>query len=326
VLFSRSFASDIQAVQDDESKAVAVDNSQYPNAPIRKFFEETKLPQKQDGTPQPIPTGRPWFASELRGKSFEDLHKLHFVLLIERNKLLSEKVRHRKYNLIFPSPQRLKNVRVSMARLQTVLTERGREVEMERAVAKAGDAEATPASGEVEQVELTDAQDKWFRAHRHLKKSSKQRVASGRASGGQKTRRRMTLAKEFETQTLEYIADLESTREKVLAAAGGDASAARILNPPTVERPRWRNLSETAQVKMKQKQIETRAEKLQKQFEQSQSMKKLNTTGEVGEFKTPKWSERPELAGLFLRRQPQSSQPRKSVKGRKSDAKRKPKN
>eukprot|EP01132_Coremiostelium_polycephalum_P003302 gene3302-4136_t len=66
--------------------------------------------------------GRSWAASDLRHKSFEDLHKLWFVLLKERNKLLSEKEMGKGRQLI--NPLRLKKVRKSMAAIKCVLGER----------------------------------------------------------------------------------------------------------------------------------------------------------------------------------------------------------
>ncbi|KYR01648.1 hypothetical protein DLAC_01651 [Tieghemostelium lacteum] len=66
--------------------------------------------------------GRSWRASDLRGKSFSDLHKLWFVLLKERNKLYSERENSKNNQLI--NPLRLKKVRKSMGAIKTVLGER----------------------------------------------------------------------------------------------------------------------------------------------------------------------------------------------------------
>lgn len=101
-------------------------------APLRAFFEPFAGQRELVGFPKQVPYGRPWFARELRMKSFEDLHKLHFVLLQERNKLLSEKLRRRNLGLVLPSPERWQNVRHSMARLQTIMSERANEDKRER--------------------------------------------------------------------------------------------------------------------------------------------------------------------------------------------------
>eukprot|EP01130_Rhizamoeba_saxonica_P001144 TRINITY_DN11022_c0_g1_i1.p1 TRINITY_DN11022_c0_g1~~TRINITY_DN11022_c0_g1_i1.p1 ORF type:complete len:170 (-),score=24.18 TRINITY_DN11022_c0_g1_i1:41-550(-) len=71
-------------------------------------------------------TGRAWTASELRLKSFSDLHKLWFVLLKEKNMLLTqrEKRRQTKDHDDFKSPIRLRKVRKSMARIKFVVHER----------------------------------------------------------------------------------------------------------------------------------------------------------------------------------------------------------
>lgn len=71
-----------------------------------------------------MPTGRAWEASELRRKSFEDLHKLWFVLLKERNFLETERHESLSQQMEWRNPERLDKVRQSMARLKTVLHER----------------------------------------------------------------------------------------------------------------------------------------------------------------------------------------------------------
>jgi len=94
----------------------------YKTRGIEEFYDTvTKVNQ------HPI-TGRPWRTSELRQKSFSDLHKLWFVLLKERNMLLSQRAESRstKDPTLFPLPFRLNKVKLSMARVKVVLGERQR--------------------------------------------------------------------------------------------------------------------------------------------------------------------------------------------------------
>jgi ribosomal protein L29 len=60
----------------------------------------------------------------LRLKSFEDLHTLWFVLLKEKNMLLSERERCRVNRVRLARPDRLVKVRQTMTRILTVLSER----------------------------------------------------------------------------------------------------------------------------------------------------------------------------------------------------------
>jgi large subunit ribosomal protein L47 len=73
-----------------------------------------------------VPHGRHWKLDELRIKSNTDLHKLWYILLKEKNMLLTmehhAKVEHR----LFPSAERLDKVEMSMKNLEDVVRERNR--------------------------------------------------------------------------------------------------------------------------------------------------------------------------------------------------------
>jgi|Transcript_9068 large subunit ribosomal protein L47 len=71
--------------------------------------------------------GREWRAEELRRKSFKDLHELWYVLLTERNMLLTEKHLAKVNREPMRAPHRMTKVRKSMAKIKLVLTERAIE-------------------------------------------------------------------------------------------------------------------------------------------------------------------------------------------------------
>ena len=84
-------------------------------------FTEFKLDQRQQ-----IKNGRSWKPEELRLKSYEDLHKLWYVLLKEKNKLKSDMLMARQLSQMFDGYNDIKKVRLSMARLLTIVNERKR--------------------------------------------------------------------------------------------------------------------------------------------------------------------------------------------------------
>ncbi|XP_067369947.1 39S ribosomal protein L47, mitochondrial isoform X2 [Channa argus] len=71
-----------------------------------------------------VKSGAPWTARQLRAKSNEDLHKLWYVLLKEKNMLLTLEQDARRQKVQMPSPERLRKVERSMIRLETVVNER----------------------------------------------------------------------------------------------------------------------------------------------------------------------------------------------------------
>uniref|UniRef100_A0A5S6QKV3 Large ribosomal subunit protein uL29m n=1 Tax=Trichuris muris TaxID=70415 RepID=A0A5S6QKV3_TRIMR len=75
---------------------------------------------------QVVKTGRPWRKEELRIKSNSDLHKLWFVLLKERNMLLTMEHAAKEEAELFACPERLDKVEISMKNLQEVVSERNR--------------------------------------------------------------------------------------------------------------------------------------------------------------------------------------------------------
>ena len=87
--------------------------------PIPLFTELT--PDNRD---QKMTSGRAWRATELRLKSDDDLHKLWYVLLREKNVLMADnqaKVQHK----VPKGPQdRMSKVKQTMARILTVVRER----------------------------------------------------------------------------------------------------------------------------------------------------------------------------------------------------------
>ncbi|GJN29784.1 hypothetical protein PR202_gb18104 [Eleusine coracana subsp. coracana] len=89
--------------------------------PLEEFFEVDRT--MEDDKPPPH-YGRSWKASELRLKSWDDLQKLWYVLLKEKNMLMSQRQMLYSENLRFPNPERISKVKKSMCRIKHVLTER----------------------------------------------------------------------------------------------------------------------------------------------------------------------------------------------------------
>lgn len=92
---------------------------------MEEFFTPGVL-EKGELAPESVKTGRKWRANELRGKSNEDLHKLWYVLLKERNMLNTLRHEAKRQGVPMPSPQRCYKVQKSMASIKQVLGERER--------------------------------------------------------------------------------------------------------------------------------------------------------------------------------------------------------
>lgn len=83
-------------------------------------FRDTEPREKREAER----VGRQWRVNELRRKSYEDLHKLWYVLYKERNMLLTEANLARRHGYILVQPERRKKVRKSMSAVKRTLGER----------------------------------------------------------------------------------------------------------------------------------------------------------------------------------------------------------
>lgn len=91
---------------------------------LEKESEEQAKGKGKGGEGELVPTGRAWLAAELRLKSNEDLHRLWYVLLQEKNSIISDSVYYlRATNRKMPKT-RMEAVEKSMVRLKHVLQER----------------------------------------------------------------------------------------------------------------------------------------------------------------------------------------------------------
>lgn len=94
---------------------------------LEEFFENSRFLSMHNCDPAskaPYQHGRGWCAAELRRKSFDDLHKLWYVLLKEKNVLLTQQQEANRIGVHWLEEDRLGAIYQSMARLKTVLTER----------------------------------------------------------------------------------------------------------------------------------------------------------------------------------------------------------
>ncbi|KAL5712487.1 hypothetical protein ACHQM5_014655 [Ranunculus cassubicifolius] len=118
-VFRRTLFSTARSEASNATAAASTSTTRMHN-PLGAFFETDRNQEDE----KPAVYGRGWKASELRLKSWDDLHKLWYVLLKEKNMLMTQRQMLHAQNLRFPNPERIPKVRKSMCRIKHVLTER----------------------------------------------------------------------------------------------------------------------------------------------------------------------------------------------------------
>lgn len=88
---------------------------------LMEFFDD-----KKNWVENEVKVGRAWNKDELRIKSNKELHQLWYILLKERNMLLTMEHECGEKMELFPSPERLDKVKISMRNLETVVRERNK--------------------------------------------------------------------------------------------------------------------------------------------------------------------------------------------------------
>eukprot|EP00605_Chrysophyceae_sp_TOSAG23-4_P000646 GSChrysophyteH1.ASY1.ANO1.728.1 assembled CDS len=122
----------------DEGCTVGSGRQQYDISSAKNF---DAFLEKKDKIDEHVPIGRSWTAADLRRKSFDDLHKLWFILYKERNMLLSERAKmQRMQTPVSPLDEsRYVKVKRSMGAIKHVLRERStikRELELQNYIAE----------------------------------------------------------------------------------------------------------------------------------------------------------------------------------------------
>lgn len=119
---SSSNSSILMNIQDRSYSSSSIVSKEYAPNPLDAFRDPV---DRQTRMQEPV--GRQWSVKELRRKSYDDLHKLWYVLYKEKNMLLTEQQLSRRRQLIFPQPDRFQKVQKSMGAIRQVLGERKRE-------------------------------------------------------------------------------------------------------------------------------------------------------------------------------------------------------
>ncbi|KAL4639217.1 uncharacterized protein LOC142627591 [Castanea sativa] len=123
MLVSRIFGRTLFAAAKSETYSATAAATSVVRNPLQDFFEADRSVDDD----KPVVYGRSWKAPELRLKSWDDLNKLWYVLLKEKNMLMTQRQMLHSQNLRFPNPERIPKVRKSMCRIKQVLTERAIE-------------------------------------------------------------------------------------------------------------------------------------------------------------------------------------------------------
>ena len=109
-------------IQNRSYASSAPTGKEYAPNPLDAFRDPVDRETRMQET-----VGRQWSVRELRRKSYEDLHRLWYVLYKEKNMLLTEQQLSRRRQLVFPQPERFRKVQKGMGAIRQVLGERKRE-------------------------------------------------------------------------------------------------------------------------------------------------------------------------------------------------------
>jgi len=119
-------ASLFRAVTGSFARASARTSSRIPQRGVEEFWAGGSRDPKINAATKlaNAVSGDPWPAVLLRMKSFEELHKLWFVLLKEKNFLMAEQHEAKQQRIRWKHHGRLKKCKMSMKRILTVLSRR----------------------------------------------------------------------------------------------------------------------------------------------------------------------------------------------------------